>query len=434
MAEIGDLVPIDDNNTARWPEGMPPSDVNNAGRADEGILSRWHRDTNGSLTSTGTSTAYELTTNQTLTAYYTGLEISYKAHVACGNSPTLQLGALGAVSITWPDDIEILADDIASGSLVNVIYNGSKWAVMNIPAASQVANKVITTRGDIIRGDTSGNRERYALGTSGFVLSSDGTDAVWAENPLPTGYIDGLELSAAADADHDMTMSTGACRSEADDANVLLSASLTKQIDALFGKGDNAGGLFVGTVAVDTTYHCCLITEDASGDVDWGWDTDPGGANTPSGFTFRRTVGSRYTDSSANLVLTRQSGDLVRLDQGVNDLNTSGNATGVSVVLSIPTGRVLFPIITASCVSDVAGESPGYGLVTALDAANIAPTALIFNFSGGGFQGNDVAAGPAQIDYIPSDTSGQVRWRTDKGSIDHVRISTYGWYDRRGKR
>ncbi len=139
MAEIGDLVPIDDNNTARWPEGQAPSTVNDAGRADEGIMSRWHRDTNGSLASTGTSTAYQLTTNQTLSAYYDGLEISFRAHVSCGVSPTLQLGALGAANIVTPNQIELTTDDIASGAKVNVIYDGSKWQLMNVTASSKIA-------------------------------------------------------------------------------------------------------------------------------------------------------------------------------------------------------------------------------------------------------------------------------------------------------
>lgn len=39
---------------------------------------------------------------------------------------------------------------------------------------------VITTRGDIIRGDSSGADERLAIGAPGEVLTSDGTDAAWA--------------------------------------------------------------------------------------------------------------------------------------------------------------------------------------------------------------------------------------------------------------
>lgn len=39
---------------------------------------------------------------------------------------------------------------------------------------------VITTRGDLIRGGVGGAAERLALGAAGTVLTSDGTDLVWA--------------------------------------------------------------------------------------------------------------------------------------------------------------------------------------------------------------------------------------------------------------
>ncbi len=55
MAEVWDLDVTDANNIGRWPENMQFRNVNNAGRADEGILARWFRDTNASLTASGTS-------------------------------------------------------------------------------------------------------------------------------------------------------------------------------------------------------------------------------------------------------------------------------------------------------------------------------------------------------------------------------------------
>lgn len=51
---------------------------------------------------------------------------------------------------------------------------------INATAITNKQDNVITTRGDIIRGDASGNPERLALGSAGFVLKSDGNDAVWA--------------------------------------------------------------------------------------------------------------------------------------------------------------------------------------------------------------------------------------------------------------
>jgi hypothetical protein len=43
------------------------------------------------------------------------------------------------------------------------------------------ADKVITTRGDIIRGSSSGARERYGIGAANTVLVSDGSDPSWAD-------------------------------------------------------------------------------------------------------------------------------------------------------------------------------------------------------------------------------------------------------------
>jgi len=46
-------------------------------------------------------------------------------------------------------------------------------------STSGLATSVITTRGDIIRGNSSGNRSRYAIGAASTVLASDGTDPSW---------------------------------------------------------------------------------------------------------------------------------------------------------------------------------------------------------------------------------------------------------------
>ena len=63
------------------------------------------------------------------------------------------------------------------------------------------AAKVITTRGDIVRGNSSGERERYGIGASATVLTSDGTDPAWAAAALaPTttkGDISGYTTTQA---------------------------------------------------------------------------------------------------------------------------------------------------------------------------------------------------------------------------------------------
>ena len=56
------------------------------------------------------------------------------------------------------------------------VYNGTSW--INVGGTADV----ITTRGDIIRGDSSGDPERFALGTAGQVLISDGTDITYGSS------------------------------------------------------------------------------------------------------------------------------------------------------------------------------------------------------------------------------------------------------------
>jgi len=63
------------------------------------------------------------------------------------------------------------------------------------------ADKVITTRGDIVRGNSSGERSRYGIGAANTVLTSDGTDPAWAAHGgVPTttkGDISGFSTTQA---------------------------------------------------------------------------------------------------------------------------------------------------------------------------------------------------------------------------------------------
>ena len=56
----------------------------------------------------------------------------------------------------------------------------------------------LTTRGDLLTLDSSADPARIAIGTNGYVLTSDGTDAAWAELPASgvTGDSDQLVLGS----------------------------------------------------------------------------------------------------------------------------------------------------------------------------------------------------------------------------------------------
>ena len=70
-------------------------------------------------------------------------------------------------------------------------------------STSGLATSVITTRGDIIRGNASGNRSRYAIGANLTILTSDGTDPSWTAPATPSNIQYSVGTMAGVDFDFD---------------------------------------------------------------------------------------------------------------------------------------------------------------------------------------------------------------------------------------
>lgn len=129
-AEINDFDPTDANNTARWPEGMAFATVNDSARADEGILARFWKDINGSLTTTGAANVYAVSANQTLSAYYTGLWIRAKANFTNTGAATMNFDTLGAKTVVKEGATALVAGDIVSGKIYDWVYDGTNIQLM----------------------------------------------------------------------------------------------------------------------------------------------------------------------------------------------------------------------------------------------------------------------------------------------------------------
>lgn len=92
------------------------------------------------------------------------------------NSPVTGSGTL---TVTWDNQTQNKV--LASPNGSTGVPSFRALVAADIPDLSTVyTSDVITTRGDLIRGNASGLPERLALGTNGYVLTSNGTDAVWA--------------------------------------------------------------------------------------------------------------------------------------------------------------------------------------------------------------------------------------------------------------
>lgn len=67
MADIHDLNVTDASNIARFPENMPPSDVNDGARALEGMIARYYYDMDSSVSSSQSGTVIVVTANRDIT-------------------------------------------------------------------------------------------------------------------------------------------------------------------------------------------------------------------------------------------------------------------------------------------------------------------------------------------------------------------------------
>ncbi len=107
----------------------------------------------------------------------TALTLNLTAAATLGNQHMFLVVANGGAVTIDPNGAETINGTatlvIADGSSAFVVCSGTLFfAVVAIGG-------LITARGDVLRGGSSGIAERLALGTDGQALKSDGTDAAW---------------------------------------------------------------------------------------------------------------------------------------------------------------------------------------------------------------------------------------------------------------
>jgi len=250
------------------------------------------------------------------------------------------------------------------------------------------------------------------------------------------GLIDGLTMTNAADADHDITVAAGVATDSTNVITLVRSSALTKQIDATWASGNNAGGLAATlTVANTTWYHVFVVT--VAGSVDVMFDTSitcaTGVAN--NAVTSFRRIGSVLTNGSANIIAFKQQGDYFYWDVPVQNASTNNPGTSaVSVTTTTPLGVSCLAML--SFATFFTGGSIGAAvlaiLITDSTQTDTVPTATV-NTLRVFMNGLDSFWQTTSIDHF-TNTSSQIRYRLSASDAGvSVEISTQGWMDLRGK-
>ena len=253
------------------------------------------------------------------------------------------------------------------------------------------------------------------------------TSGVW-EPESKAGAADKINwptMSMGTDAEHDINFSEGTILSKGGASSMSITAT-TKQIDAAWSEGDNAGGLFSSVVAANTTYHAFIIKKDSDGSVDAGFDTDKDAVNIPSGYTSYRLLFSFYTDGLANIVPIYQSCDYFGLVDRVMDVSTINPTNTANIVsLSVPNGRESLKL---DAVFSMSSSTEASLLVTSLNESDSVTTITNFtlNVSPSGQR--------TQVRVIkPVNALGQIRYRSNVNNLGFLRIFTEGWNDDRSE-
>ena len=175
----------------------------------------------------------------------------------------------------------------------------------------------------------------------------------------PDDYITGLVLSNnSVDASNDIDISSGCCMDSTNSNLMKLTSGITKQIDAAWAVGTNAGGLdgtesVAGTPDADTIYNIYLIKRSDTGVVDAcfsenGPSTGPSidGTPIPTAYDYWRWLGWVRTDSTPAIIAANWMGNGNQLEmwfKARQELATGLTATSYtaqSVTGYIPSGTV----------------------------------------------------------------------------------------------
>ena len=183
MSELKDLSTTDASNTgtaanAGFPENMPPSDLNNASRALCAMIARFYADTNGSISTSGSSSAYVLAASRTISAIAVGDSFIFKANHASTGATTIAIDGLATKSIKKFNDQAIAANDIESGSICHIVYDGTNFQLISSLASGAGIASVVADSSPQLGGQLDVNGNALGDGTLELLKFSETGSAV----------------------------------------------------------------------------------------------------------------------------------------------------------------------------------------------------------------------------------------------------------------
>lgn len=383
---------------------------------------------------TGTADAITVNYSIALTALIDGQICYVRAGFAnATTTPSFSPNGLTARIIVKQGGSALEIGDIsAAGHELVLRYDltNTRWELLNPKAPAVVVPTEFSDATFRIQDDADDTKEA-AFEASGITTATtrtftfpdkSGTLATTDDTIVAYNAVSGLILSNDTDADHDINITAGQAADSSNVSYLTLASEMTKQIDATWAIGDDAGGLFSGSVAVDTTYHVFVIEKDSDGSIDAGFDTSVTAVNIPSGYTKYRRIGSVVTDGSSNIIGFKQRGNEFIFDTPILDISNGSTGTSANTgTMTTPSGVNVKVLLNTHVSANAA-----FVYFSSLDSDDLASSSSVAPLAQLGGASNQKA-------YVEvwTDTSNQIRYRSNSNTT--VRAATLGYKDTRGK-
>lgn len=118
------------DSNINWAEGQAPSSVNDSSRAEMASVAKFRDDINGTILTTGTLTAYAVTSNQVFAALTAGYMVAFTPHTTNGATVTINVDGLGAKPLRSAPAVELGAGVLVEGTPYIATYytsNSGEW-------------------------------------------------------------------------------------------------------------------------------------------------------------------------------------------------------------------------------------------------------------------------------------------------------------------
>ncbi len=133
------------DTNVNWAEGMAPSAVNDSARAMMASVAKWRDDNNGTLITSGTTSALTLVTNQVEGSLVNGYTVCFQFGTGVAAGATLAVDGLTATPLQLYPGHNLLGNEFSAGSNACWTYSTSgtgQWIWKCQPAFTTLTNSL----------------------------------------------------------------------------------------------------------------------------------------------------------------------------------------------------------------------------------------------------------------------------------------------------